>query len=71
MGKQQVYHVPLEYLHGLGLAFLPVVLQLRQVKTKHLYLTTYLLVQASQHLWLVGFNDIYQRFTFVDHTTSS
>ena len=58
MGKQQAYHVPLEYLPGLGLAFLPVVLQLRQVNTKHLHLTTYLLVQASQHLWLVSFNDI-------------
>ena len=63
MGKQRAYHVPLEYLRGLGLAFLPVVSQLRQVSTQHLYLTTYLLVQASQHLWLVGNDDIYQQFT--------
>ena len=71
MGKHRAYHVPLEYLPGLGLAFLPVVLQLRQEKTKHLYLTTYLLVQAYQHLWLVSFDDIYQRFTSVDPTKSS
>jgi len=45
------------------LAFLPVALQLRQVNAKHLHLTTHLLVQASQHLWLVGNDDIYQQFT--------
>jgi hypothetical protein len=63
--------VPPEYLHGLEpvlslpkyLAFLPVALQLRQVNAKHLHLTTHLLVQASQHLWLVGNDDIYQQFT--------
>lgn len=47
------------------------VLQLRQVSKKHLYLTIYLLVQAYQRLWLVGIDDIYQRFTFVDRTTPS
>ncbi|MCP5015795.1 MAG: hypothetical protein GY938_11080 [Ketobacter sp.] len=50
--------------------------QLRQVSKKHLHLTTYLLVQAFayfyvQHLWLVGIDGIYQRFTFVDLTTLS
>ena len=25
----------------------------------------------KKHLWLVSFDDIYQRFTFVDHTMSS
>lgn len=49
-GDIRVYHVPLEYLHGLGLAYLPVVPQLRQMSGKHLVLTTYLLVQACQHL---------------------
>ena len=29
LGEVRAYHVPLEYLRGLGLAFLPVVLQLR------------------------------------------
>jgi len=29
---------------------------------------TYLLVQASQHLWLVVSNGVYQRFTSVGHT---
>lgn len=29
-GEVRAYHVPLEYPHGLGLAFLPVVPQLRQ-----------------------------------------
>jgi hypothetical protein len=28
-----------------------------------LYLATYLLVQASQRLWLVGSHDVYQQFT--------
>ena len=30
-------------------------------------LTTYLLVQACQHLWLVASYDLYQHFTWVDH----
>ena len=34
---------------------------------QHLYLIPYLLVQAYQHLWLVRINDIYQRFTYVNH----
>ena len=28
-----------------------------------LYLATYLLVQASQRLWLAGSHDVYQQFT--------
>ncbi len=26
------------------------------------------LAQACQHLWLVGSHDVYQQFTYVDHT---
>src|SRR5208283_995195 len=32
-----------------------------------LYLATYLLVQASQRLWLAGSHDVYQQFTWVSH----
>ena len=46
--ERRAYHVPLEYPRGLGLAYLPVVHQLRQVSKKHLCLATYLLVQASR-----------------------
>jgi hypothetical protein len=28
----------------------------------------YLLVQASQHLWLVFLHEVYQQFTYVGHT---
>src|SRR5258706_16033465 len=31
-------------------------------------LSTCLLAQASQHLWLVGSHDVYRQFTCVDHT---
>jgi hypothetical protein len=31
-------------------------------------LPTCLLAQACQHLWLVGSHDVYQQFTYVDHT---
>ena len=54
-GERRAYHVPLEYLRGLGLAYLPVVHQLRQVSKKHLYLTTYLLVQATRNYPLSTF----------------
>ena len=30
-----------------------------------------LLVQACQHLWLVSSNDVYQRFSYLNHTTLS
>ena len=53
-GGRRAYHVPLKYLRGLGLAYLPMVQRLCQMSKKHLYLTMYLLVQACQHLWLVG-----------------
>jgi hypothetical protein len=70
-GELRAYHVPLECQSGLGLAPSPVARRLRQVSSEHLNLATYLLVQAYQHLWLVLSNDIYQRFTWVDHTTRS
>lgn len=62
------YLVSREYQNGFGLACPPVVPHLRQMITQHLHLTTYLLAQACQHLWLVRIDDVYQRFTFVDHT---
>jgi len=30
--------------------------------------TPYLLVQTSQHFWLVQYDDVYQHFTYVAHT---
>jgi hypothetical protein len=44
-------------LSGLGLATPPVTRYLRQMSYEHLYLVTYLLVQACQHLWLVVSDD--------------
>lgn len=57
-------------MEGLGSACLPVAHHLRQGMREALPLTTCLLAQAYliQHLWLVGSNDIYQRFTCVSHT---
>ncbi len=55
-------------MNGLGPASSPVAQHLRQEISKHLYLATYLLAQAYQHLWLVRSDDVYQRFTSVDHT---
>ena len=58
------------HLEGLGSACLPVAHHLRQGMRESLHLTTCLLAQAYcvQHLWLVGSDDIYQRFTCVSHT---
>ncbi len=70
-GGLRAYHVPRECLCRLGLASPPVVHHLRQVSEKHLNLTTCLLAPASQHLWLVIDNGVYQRFTSVDPTTPS
>jgi hypothetical protein len=67
-GEVWAYLVPYAYLNGLGLAFPPVALHLRQMILQHLLLATCLLAQASQHLWLVCTYDVYQRFTYVDHT---
>ena len=58
-------------LDGLGSASSPGAHRLRQMSLEHLYLTPHLLVQASQHLWLVSCNDVYQRFNYFNHTTSS
>jgi len=41
-------------MNGVGLAFAPVAQRLRQEILQPLFLATHLLVQASQHLWLVG-----------------
>lgn len=53
---------------GLGAVFPPVVLHLRQRNRKSLILSTYLLVQACQRLWLVTDYDVYQQFTYVHLT---
>ena len=66
-GGIRAYHVPHVYPDGLGLASSPVAQHLRQAIKNHLHLTTNLLVQACQHLWLVPNHDVYQRFTYVDH----
>ena len=49
-GDLRAYHVPLVYPRGLGPSSTPVVLHLRQVTHEHLFLTTYLLVQACRPL---------------------
>ena len=49
-GELRAYHVPLVYPRGLGPSSTPVVLHLRQVTHEHLFLTTYLLVQACRPL---------------------
>jgi len=57
MGEIRGFRVPLKYLSRLGAAYTPEVQHLRQRTIKPLYLTSYLLVQACQHLWLVDFDD--------------
>ena len=57
-GELRAYHVPREYLCGLGLASPPVARHLRQVSQEYLNLTTRLLAPACQHLWLVITNDV-------------
>ena len=58
----------MDTVNGLGLASSPAARHLRQENAQFLNLATYLLVQACQHLWLVVTYDVYQRFTYVDHT---
>src|SRR5262249_22739258 len=52
-------------IRGLGRAFRPVVLHPRQRSIEPLDLTTYRLVQASQHLRLVQAHGLYQHFPWV------
>ncbi len=59
---------PSRSTRGLGRAYRPVVHHPRRGNSEPLYLTTYLLVQARQHLRLVLNNDLYQHFTWVDLT---
>ena len=70
-GRHWAYHVPCTYLCGLGPTYSPVVHRLRQTRQQRLILTTYLLVQAYQHLSLVNIHDVYQWFTYVDPTAPS
>ena len=53
---------------GLGTAYTPVAQHLRQRKVEPLNLATYLLVTASQQLWLLSDNDASGQFTFICHT---
>ena len=57
MGGIRGFHVPLKYPSRLGAARTPEAQHLRQRTIKPLYLTSYLLVQAYQHLWLVDCDD--------------
>src|SRR5262249_53136764 len=52
-GRQGAYHVPQVCPRGLGPASAPGARHLRRVSSEHPALAPYLLVQASQHLWLV------------------
>ena len=68
-GRLRIYHVLLTY-HETG-----EVLSVRRWmfvcdgrREEPLILSTCLLAQAFQHLWLVGSHDVYRQFTFVDHT---
>ena len=56
---------------GEGRSSPPVVRHLRLEKVKPPDLTTYLLVQACQHLWLASSNGLYQHFTWVDLTRTA
>ena len=70
-GRLRAYHVPSLSPCGLGRAFSPVVRHLRRETTQFSDLTTCLLAQAYQQLTLVRRDGVYQRFTWVDHTTPS
>jgi hypothetical protein len=70
MGEIRGFHVPPKYPSRLGAASTPEVQHLRQRTIKPLYLTSYLLVQACQHLWLVHCDDA-AAVHFVHHTTQS
>jgi hypothetical protein len=70
-GRRRAYHVPPLSPCGLGRASPPVVRRLRRRSSEPPDLTTYLLVQAIQHLALGLCDDVYQRFTYVDRTTQS
>jgi hypothetical protein len=63
VGERRVYHVPPLSPCGLGRASPPVVQQLRRGSSEPPDLTTYLLVQAIQHLALGLCDDVYRRFT--------
>ena len=59
-GRQRAYHVPrVEHDGGLGRASTPVVHHLRVLSSEQHNRTTYLLVQAYQHLWLGLCDDAY------------
>ena len=70
-GRRRAYHVPPMSRCGLGRASPPVVRRLRRRSSEPPGLTTYLLVQAYQHLTLDITYGVYQRFTGVDLTARS
>lgn len=67
----RAYPVPHVFPSGADPSFTPVVICPRVVIGKDLHLTTHLLVQAYQHLWLVWDDDACQRFTYVGRIRSS
>ena len=71
MGKRRAYHVPPLSLCGLGRVSSPVVRQLRHGSSEPTDLTTYLLVQAIQHLALGLCDDDYNASPELTDTTPS
>ena len=70
-GRRRAYHVPPVSPCGWGRASPPVVRPLGRGSSEPPDLTTYLLVQAVQHLALGLGDDVYRRFTWVDPSTQS
>ena len=68
-GALRIFHVPLVCLDGLGSARSPVMFSVPDGGNWiPPYPSRYLLVQASQHLWLVRLYGVYQQFAFASHT---
>src|SRR2546430_274967 len=70
-GGRRAYHVPPVSRCRLGRASAPVVPRLRRRSSAPPDVTTYLLVQACQHLTLGIPYGVYQRFTWVDRSARS
>jgi hypothetical protein len=67
-GEHGAYHVTQGVPGRLEPAFSPVAHQLCTASGKRRILSTYFLVQASQHLELVAINGVYQQFSSLTHT---
>jgi hypothetical protein len=70
-GRRRAYHVPPMSPCGLGRISPPVARHLRRGSSEPPVLTTYLLVQAYQHLALGITYGVYRCFTWVDRATPS